>query len=169
MRFGVERHEYAAYSEPAFGGNGEASMAIAGPEDRDVYHQINVDVSSLQAWSDELHRLVGLTQVADKTVGHLPVDGFAGAGPDGASALRDLNAEALATLAAAVEQLDDRIARLRDAAAYVASSYADSDAYAQANTDEVEAGWSGQVPAASASGVPAGSATDESMGVVNDG
>lgn len=160
-------------------------MALAGPEDRDVYHQINVDVSSLQAWSDELHRLVRLTQAADSTVKHWPVNNFAGHGPDGADALRGLNAEALATLAGAVEQLDDLIARLRDAAAYVAGSYADSDVYAQASADAVRAGWSGQTvsgaaPEAAGSGrVPAtaesadtpgkGSTDQPATGVGGDG
>jgi hypothetical protein len=143
-------------------------VAIAGPEDRDVYHQINVDVSSLQAWSDELHRLVGLTQVANDMVGHWPVNNFAGSGPDGAWALRGLNAEALAALAAAVEQLDDLIARLRDAAAFVAGSYADSDAYSQAGADAVMAGWSGQTisGAAPEAGIAAAGSGQVSAGVV---
>jgi hypothetical protein len=122
-------------------------MAIMGPDDRNIYSEINVDVTSLQAWSDELHRLVGLTQAANNTVGHWSVNNFAGSGPPGALLLRDLNAEALATLAAAVEMLDNLIARLRDAASYVAATYSDSDAFAKATTDSVLAGMRGEAPA----------------------
>jgi hypothetical protein len=120
-------------------------MAIAGPDDRTAYHEINVDVTSLEAWSAELHRLVGLTQAANSSVGHWSVNTFTGSGPPGALQLRDLNAEALATLAAAVEQLDDLIARLRDAASYVATAYSESDAYAKATSDSVMAGFRGEV------------------------
>ncbi len=121
-------------------------MGILGPDDRSVCHEINVDVSSLEAWSEELHRLVGLTQGANSSVGHSSVNSFAGSGPPGALQLRDLNAEALATLAAAVEQLDGLIARLRDAASYVATAYRGSDAYAKASADSVMAGMRGEVP-----------------------
>jgi hypothetical protein len=121
-------------------------MALVVDDGNGVYHEINVNVTSLQAWSDELHRLVGLTQAADSSVGHWSVNSFTGSGPPGALQLRDLNAEALATLAAAVEQLDDLIARLRDAASYVASSYSESDAYAKSTSDSVMAGMRGEVP-----------------------
>jgi hypothetical protein len=121
-------------------------MAIAGPDDRSVYREINVNVTSLQAWSDELHRLVGLTQAANNTIGHWSVNNFVGSGPPGALLLRDLNAEALATLAGGVEMLDNLIARLRDAASYVAVSYSGSDAYAKATADSVMAGMRGGTP-----------------------
>ncbi len=123
-------------------------MAILGPDGPNPYHEINVNVTSLEAWSVELHRLVGLTQGTNASVDHWSVNSFAGSGPPGARQLRDLNAEALATLAGAVEQLDDLIARLRDAASYVAKSYAGSDAYAKASTDSVMAGIRGEVPSA---------------------
>lgn len=122
-------------------------MAILGPDDRTLYREINVNVTSLQAWSDELHRLVGLTQAANNAVGHWSVDNFMGSGPPGALLLRDHNAESLATLATAVEMLDDLIARLRDAASYVAAAYSDSDAFAKATTDSVLAGMRGEAPA----------------------
>jgi hypothetical protein len=121
-------------------------VALVGPDDRGLYREINVDVTSLQAWSAELHRLVGLTQGVNVAVGHWSVNNFEGIGPPGALQLRDLNAEALATLAAAVEQLDGMIARLRDAASYVAASYSGSDAYAKASADSVLAGMRGEVP-----------------------
>lgn len=111
------------------------------------YHEIQVDVASLSAWSAELHRLVGLTGGADNAVGHWSVNSFVGNGPPGSLDLRDLNAEALATLAGAVEQLDALIARLRDAAAQVAASYADADAYAQATTESVQAALRGEAAA----------------------
>jgi hypothetical protein len=121
-------------------------MALVGPDDRGLYREINVNVTSLRAWSAELHRLVGLTQGVNGAVGHWSVNEFVGSGPPGALLLRDLNAEALATLAGAVEQLDGLIARLRDAASYVAASYADSDAYAEASAESVMAGMRGEVP-----------------------
>lgn len=120
-------------------------MAIVGPDDRSPYREINVNVTSLEAWSAELRRLVGLTQGVNASVGHWSVDRFEGLGPPSALQLRDLNAEALATLAAAIEQLDGLIARLRDAASFVAASYSGSDAYAKASTDSVRAGIRGEV------------------------
>ncbi|MBX6722778.1 MAG: hypothetical protein IRY92_06040 [Dactylosporangium sp.] len=119
-------------------------MALTVGDDGNPYHEINVNVTSLQAWSEELHRLVGLTQAANNSVGHWLVDTFTGSGPPGAHRLKTLNADGLATLAAAVEQLDDLIARLRDAASYVASAYTESDAYARSTSDSVLAGFRGE-------------------------
>jgi hypothetical protein len=121
-------------------------MALTTADDNSVFHKINIDVTSLRAWSDQLHRLVGLTQGANGAVGHWSVNSFVGSGPPGARLLRDLNAEALATLAGAVEQLDDLIARLRDAASFVATAYSESDAYAKASAESVMAGLRGEVP-----------------------
>jgi hypothetical protein len=121
-------------------------MALVGPDDRGLYRAINVNVTSLRAWSAELHRLAGLTQGVNDALGQWSVNNFVGAGPAGALLLRDLNAAALATLAGAVEQLDGLIARLRDAASYVATSYAGSDAYAEATAESVLAGMRGEVP-----------------------
>lgn len=119
-------------------------MGILGPDERGLRHEINVNVTSLQAWSDELHRLTELTQPAAITTNHWAFKTFTGAGPPGAAQLRALNDDSLATLVAALEQLDDLIARLRDAATQVAASYNETDAYAQASTDAVRAGMIGQ-------------------------
>jgi hypothetical protein len=107
----------------------------------DIDSRIDVEVDSLATFAARLHAMVSMIGRAQAAAYGARSSDFTGSGPPAALLLRDVNAAGLRDLANAVERLDRSVCRLRDAADYLATAYARTDAFAASTTRDVSIAW----------------------------